>query len=261
MTSKRSRPEPPNAAGPERLQKVLAQAGLGSRRACERLIEAGHVSIDGVVVTRLGTTVDPNLVRISVDGRPLPKSSALYYFMLHKPSGYVTTMNDPQGRPTVANLLPSLGARLYPVGRLDFGSEGLLLMTNDGDLTARLTHPRYGVEREYLVWINGDPTPATLARLRAGMEIDGTKYLPTEITRLPGQAVPGTALLRVVLQEGQKREVRRLCEAVGHSVRRLVRVRIGLLTLGALPLGKHRRLTAGEVEALRATVGLNSAGP
>lgn len=247
------------APGGERLQKVLAAASLGSRRSCERLIEAGRVAVDGTVVTRLGTTVDPQRARITIDGKPLPKAPALQYFLLHKPPGYVTTASDPQGRPTVLQLLPPSAARVYPVGRLDLDSEGLLLLTNDGELTARLTHPRYGVDREYLAWVSGNPAPATLARLREGVVLDGVHCVPKEVTRLGGRHVPGVTLLRIVLQEGHKHEVRRLCQAVGHPVRRLVRVRVGPITLGALPAGACRRLSAAEVEALRSTVGLNEA--
>ncbi|MBI4498901.1 MAG: rRNA pseudouridine synthase [Chloroflexi bacterium] len=245
----------------ERLHKVLAQAGIGSRRACERLMQEGRVAVDGEVVTRLGTTVDPQRQRITVDRRPLPRAAAPVYLVLNKPPGYVTTAHDPQGRPTVYRLLPPGEGRVYPVGRLDLDSEGLLLFTNDGELAARLTHPRYGVEREYLAWVRGHPPEDTLEQLRAGIVLDGARCVPKEVTRLGGRPVPGVTLLRIVLQEGRKREVRRLCEAVGHPVQRLVRVRYGPVPLGALPPGRWRRLSPTEVEALRRGVGLSPQPP
>lgn len=239
----------------ERLQKVLAHAGVASRRACEELIRQGRVQVNGQVVTALGTKVDPARDEIRVDGRPLDLESEYVYVLLHKPRGYLSTTNDPHGRPTVLDLVP-LETRVYPVGRLDMDSEGLLLLTNDGALTHRLTHPRYALEKEYWVLVGRYPGERALRRLRHGVEVEGEWLQADEVSVLRGPhrwrwpAEEGT-WLKMVLHQGHKRQIRRMCAAVGYPVRRLIRVRLGPLHLGRLEPGQWRYLSPGEVATLR----------
>ena len=238
----------------KRLQKVLAQAGVASRRACEELIRQGRVQVNGQVVTELGTQVDPNQDEISVDGTPIAGPAEKVYLILNKPSGYISTAHDPWGRPTVLDLVPHQG-RLYPVGRLDAESEGLLLLTNDGGLTHHLTHPRYEHEKEYLALVKGHPTDAVLSQLRRGVDLEEGRTAPAKVSRVSQKegwgTPPGTTWLRIVVHEGRKRQIRRMCAAVGHPVQRLVRVRMGPVELGDLPVGGHRSLSAKEVRRLQ----------
>jgi len=233
----------------ERLQKVLARAGLGSRRACEELIAAGRVTVDGEVVV-LGARVDPAHDRIVVDGVPVVVDETRVYWLLNKPAGYVTTAHDPQGRPTVIELVPD-EPRSFAVGRLDRDTEGLLILTNDGELAELLTHPRHGVEKAYLAEVEGVPSPGALRALREGVELeDGpARAVRAQVVQ---RARDGVSALEIVLKEGRKRIVRRMCEAVGHPVRRLVRTRIGPLTDPKLAPGAHRPLTPAEVRSLYA---------
>ncbi len=244
----------------ERLQKVLAHAGVASRRKCEALILQGRVRVNGQVVTQLGTKVDPAQDTIEVDGRPIALEEKVY-ILLHKPQGYLSDTLDFRGRPSALGLV-SAGKRLYPAGRLDAESEGLLLLTNDGELTYRLTHPRYEHEKEYLALVEGEPTGATLWRMLGGVDHDGQTLRADAVERLgrPGpearshgweEAPSGRAWLRIILHEGKKRHIRRMCAAVGHPVRRLVRVRIGPLELGDLLVGEWRYLTEEEVRELK----------
>jgi len=237
----------------ERLHKVLARAGVASRRTCEELIAAGRVKVNGQTVSAPGSQIDPEHDRIEVDGRLIALPHEYTYLLLHKPAGYVSTVRDPRGRPTVLDLVHTR-ERLYPVGRLDMDSEGLLLLTNDGDLMQRLTHPSYEHEKEYHVWVYGQPTTHTLERLREGIELEDGFTRPAQVDVLRREA--GGTWLRFVIHEGRKRQLRRMCKAVGHPVRRLVRVRIGLLTLGNLPPGQYRHLTTQERTLLRKAVGL-----
>jgi len=208
----------------ERLQKILSHAGVASRRAAERLILDGRVTVNGRTVIELGTKADAGADDVRVDGRRLPAPARPRYVLLYKPRGYVTTRSDPQGRRTVLDLLPGDREYLYPVGRLDYDSEGLLLLTNDGDLTAALTHPRHGVPRTYEAELRGVPDDRALARLRAGVVLDGRRTRPAQVTRLPSpRSHPDRGRLRLTIREGRNRQVRRMCEAVGHPVRRLVR--------------------------------------
>jgi pseudouridine synthase len=244
-------PTPPESAGggaPERLQKSLARAGYGSRRSCEALIEAGRVTLNGTVAT-LGNRATPGSDDVRVDGVTINLDPDVRYLALHKPVGVVTTMRDPQGRPDIRALLPPDGARVFPVGRLDRDSEGLLILTNDGELADRLTHPRYGVEKEYLAEVEGSPSERDLARLRAGVMLEDGLAAARSV-RLVGRT-GGRAALRLVMTEGRKREVRRLLAAVGLPVTRLVRLRVGPVKLGRLPAGELRELSAGEVLGLR----------
>jgi 23S rRNA pseudouridine2605 synthase len=237
----------------ERLHKVLARSGVASRRKCEELIAAGRVKVNGETVSTPGSKVDPGHDRIEVDGKPIALPREHIYLLLNKPVGYVSTVHDPQGRPTVMDLVRRPG-RLYPVGRLDMDSEGLLLLTDDGELTQRLTHPSYEHEKEYHVWVDGLPTARTLQHLREGIELEDGFTWPAEVTVLR-QEGDGT-WLRIVVHEGRRRQLRRMCKAVGHPVRRLIRVRTGPVTLGDLPPGRHRPLTEEELELLRQAVGL-----
>jgi 23S rRNA pseudouridine2605 synthase len=231
-----------------RLQKVLAQAGLGSRRTCEALIERGRVRVNGDVAA-LGRRVDPEVDVIEVGGAQIGVKPGLVHYLLNKPAGVISTASDPQGRRTVVDLLPP-EPRVFPVGRLDGDSEGLLLLTNDGDLTHRLTHPSYGVDKEYLVEVESPPSKGDLARLRDGIELDDGRTAPAKVAQL------GERLLRITIHEGRNRQIRRMCEAVGHPVVRLVRTRIGPITDRTLKPGEWRALTQDEVRSLeRAAAG------
>lgn len=233
-----------------RLQRFLAQAGVASRRASERLIEDGRVTVNGATITTLGSRVDPERDAVKVDGRRIhaPRGSHAYV-MLHKPRECVTTLSDPEGRPTVADLLPDSRARLFPVGRLDFHSEGLLLLTDDGDLAHSLTHPRHRVPKTYVVKVRGNPGPEALARVRRGVVLEGRRTAPAQVrvTR-PGS----NAWLEVTVTEGRKHLVRNLLAAVGHPVTRLRRVAIGDVALGGLPVGRSRPLEPDEIASLKA---------
>ena len=231
----------------ERLQKLLSAAGVCSRRAAETYITAGRVTVNGVPA-ELGQRADPDRDDIRVDGKPLSGKEELVYLLLNKPRGYVTTLSDEKGRKTVAELVSGCGARVYPVGRLDLDSEGLLLMTNDGALTHRLLHPSGEVNKDYLVSVYG-PVAGAAERLSAVTDLDGEPIRPAqvEVLRRTGQ----TAELSVTIHEGKNRQIRRMCQACGLTVKRLRRVREHTLELGELPVGKWRYLTAEEVAALR----------
>ncbi len=230
----------------ERLQKVLARVGIGSRRVCEDLIAEGRVRVDGDTAV-LGRRVDPETALIEVDGAPVGVRPDLVHYVLNKPAGVVTTADDPQGRPTVVGLVPD-EPRVFPVGRLDADTEGLLLLTNDGELAHRLTHPSYGVEKEYVAEVEGLPTRAVLRRLREGVELDDGPTAPARATLIDPSVV------RLTIHEGRNRQVRRMCEAVGHSVVRLVRTRIGPLADRSLAPGAWRELTGDEVRSLQRAV-------
>ena len=229
-----------------RLQKVLADAGIGSRRVCEELIVAGRVTVDGAVAT-IGRRVDPEHDAISVDGVPVPTRAGLVYYLLNKPADVISTARDTHGRSTVVDLVPA-EPRVYPVGRLDAETEGLLLLTNDGELTHRLTHPSFGVEKEYLAEVEGVPSRGALRRLREGVALDDGPTAPARVALVPGDG--GRAALLIAIHEGRNRQVRRMCDAVGHRVRRLVRTRIGPIADRSLAPGAWRPLTGAEVRAL-----------
>jgi len=239
----------------ERLQKALARCGIASRRAAERLIDEGRVTVNGSVVRTQGVRVDPAHDAIKVDGRRVPPPAKVRtYLMLNKPRGYVTTLSDPQGRPTVADLVRdarSVHGRVVPVGRLDFNSEGLLILTDDGDLAFDLMHPANGVPKTYAVKVRGEPAPPTLRRLLAGITLDGKPARPTQV-RITRRGA--NARLEVTVVEGRKHLVRRLLAAVGHPVSRLKRVRYGPLTLGPLAAGEVRPLLGSEIVSLRRAV-------
>jgi len=233
-----------------RLQKVLAAAGVGSRRACEQLIAEGRVSVDGEKVREQGMRVDPAKAVVRVDGMRVTAPTGMVHLALNKPVGMVTAMTDPEGRPTVGDLVVGRRERLFHVGRLDADTEGLLLLTNDGELAHRLTHPSRGVEKEYLVEVVGSPSRGALRALREGVELEDGRTAPAKASAV----APG--VLRLVIHEGRNRQVRRMCEAIGHPVTRLVRTRIGPLTDTRLAPGEWRQLTPEEVAALaRAAAG------
>jgi len=235
-----------------RLQKILSQAGIASRRAAEQLIADGRVMINGKTVTEMGTKVDPATSEIKVDGRRVKSAERHRYILLYKPAGVVTTASDPQRRRTVMDLLAGVPERVYPVGRLDYETEGLLIMTNDGDLAAMLTHPRHGVERTYEAHVAGMPDEAALERLRTGIPLDGHRTLPADVTLVNRGKRDRHGIIRMTIREGRNRQVRRMLEAVGHPVRELVRTRIGSLTDRYLKPGRWRDLTDAEVKALQA---------
>ena len=231
---------------PVRLQKLLARAGVASRRVVEEMIEDGRVVVNGEVA-ELGQRADPDADRIEVDGNLVGVRPDTVWYLLNKPTGVVTTASDPEGRPTVVGIVPA-EPRVFPVGRLDTDTEGLLLLTNDGDVTHRLTHPSFGIEKEYLAHVEGVPSRGALRSLREGVELDDGPTAPAKVSMVS----PG--VVRLVIHEGRNRQVRRMCEAVGHPVRRLVRTRIGPLVDGALAPGAWRELTQDEVRAIERAV-------
>ncbi|HZA78040.1 MAG TPA: pseudouridine synthase [Acidimicrobiales bacterium] len=231
------------------MQKILARAGLGSRRACEELIAAGRVRVNGEIAT-LGDRADPEADRVEVDGAVVGVRPGLVHYLMNKPAGVVTTAADPQGRPTVVGLVPP-EPRVFPVGRLDVDTEGLLLLTNDGELAHRLSHPSFGVDKEYLTEVEGRPARGALRRLREGVELDDGLTAPAKVS------VVGDGLLRITIHEGRNRQVRRMCDAVGHPVRRLVRVRIGPIADRRLAPGQWRPLAQDEVRALERATATN----
>ncbi len=282
--------QPEERIVPMRLQKFLARAGAASRRGSENLMTAGRVTVNGEVVTELGSKVDPLVDKVAVDGIPVTLAAGPVTIMLHKPAGYVTTMSDPHGRHTVAELVPTdRYPGLYPIGRLDFDTTGLLLFSTDGELGNGLLHPRHHVAKRYLALVNGRPTPAELARLEAGIQLDDGMTAPAKASVVEGEeerraltvlevppAVPDhepngsvpsaqraailrkrsqkRAVVRVVLREGRKRQVKRMLAAVKHGVLALHRDSFGPIELGDLPRGEWRELSAEEVAALHACI-------
>ena len=230
----------------ERLQKVLARAGLGSRRVCEDLIAEERVTVNGEIA-ELGRRVDPETDLVEVDGAPIGIRPGLVHYLLNKPAGVVTTASDPQGRPTVVDLVPA-EPRVFPVGRLDMDTEGLLLLTNDGELANRIAHPSHGVEKEYLAEVEGHPSRAAVRALREGVELDDGTTAPAKATLVE------PTLVRLVIHEGRNRQVRRMLDAVGHPVVRLIRTRIGPITDRRLAPGEWRELTPDELRALEAAI-------
>lgn len=231
----------------ERLQKILSSRGVASRRKAEEMIAAGKVSVNGRIA-QLGESADPDIDEIKVDGKPLPSPNEYVYILLNKPRGFVTTLSDEKGRPNAAQLVADCGMRVYPVGRLDMDSEGLLLFTNDGEFANRLMHPKHEVEKTYDTWVTGY-NPGCLKALCQPIELDGYTIRPPKVKLLKAEGK--TARLQITIHEGRNRQVRRMCEKAGMHVTRLRRIREGALQLGDLPKGKWRYLTPVEIEKLK----------
>lgn len=235
---------------PERLQKVISQAGIASRRESEELIKAGRVKVNGVVVTELGTKVEPTRDKVAVDNK-LIRSEKPVYILLNKPRGIVTTLHDPEGRKTVASLLPDISERIYPVGRLDYNTEGLLIMTNDGELTHALTHPSHEIAKTYRAKVLGKPPEEKLDRLRTGIKLEDGLTAPARVNMIDYEREKDLTTVEIVIFEGRNRQVRRMFEAIGHPVRQLKRIKFAFLTLIGLRRGAYRHLEPAEVENLR----------
>jgi len=232
----------------ERLQKILAKAGIASRRKAEELIRAGRVRVDGKVVTEMGIRVDPDAQEIECDGIPVAAQEKKIYILLHKPAGFLSTVHDPQGRPIATDLLQSIKERVYPVGRLDLDTEGALLLTNDGELSQKILHPSNEVNRTYVAKVKGKPSLKKLAALSRGIELEGRKTWPAEVEVLHSEVRETT--IRIVIHEGRKRQIRKMFEAVGHPVLKLKRIAYGQLELGDLASGKYRFLGPGDIKMI-----------
>ncbi|HLN88027.1 MAG TPA: pseudouridine synthase [Candidatus Limnocylindrales bacterium] len=245
----------------ERLQKIIARAGLASRREAERWIEEGRITVNGTVITKLGSQADPFNDSIKVDGKRIKSAAAPLYYAFHKPPGVITTLNDPQHRPDITPYIARLGEkrRVFPVGRLDYNTTGLLLLTNDGALALRLSHPRFGVTKVYRVKLSSCPTPEDFARLREGIRLEDGMTAPARARVI--EKLKTNAWVEIEVHEGRKREVRRMFEALGYFVEKLVRIRVGPVELGHLPPGELRPLTQSEVKSLQITVGLAKERP
>lgn len=233
----------------ERLQKIISAAGIASRRAAEQLILQGRVRVNGKVVAELGTKADPEKDHIKVDGKLINPRQPKTYIMLNKPAGYVTTLSDPEGRPTVQALLRGVKTRVYPVGRLDFHTEGLLILTNDGDFAHLVMHPRHELPKTYLVKIKGTLDQDDIEQLEKGVYLEEGKTSPAQVRLIRKEVA--NSWVEITIREGRKRQVRRMFDRVDHSVIKLKRIKIGPLSLGDLQPGKYRHLTQSEVEAIR----------
>ncbi|MGD8538995.1 MAG: pseudouridine synthase [Candidatus Aminicenantes bacterium] len=237
-----------------RLNKFLAQAGVASRREADRMITEGRISVNDTVIEELGIQIDPLKDFIRVDGKRVRLDRADIYILLNKPAGYLVTLEDPFKRPTILELLPKLKKRVFPVGRLDLNSEGLLLITNNGELANRLMHPRYGIKKVYEVKTKGIPTRKSLQKLERGIYLDGKKRAPAHLTHLGSES--RSARIRIELTEGRKREVRRMFDAIGHTLFSLKRINYAGIGIGTLKKGEWRYLTPSEVDGLKGQVGL-----
>ena len=231
----------------ERLQKILAKAGIASRRRCEEFIKEGRVTVDGKIITELGFKVDPERATITFDGQPVILEEFIY-ILLNKPTGYVTTLSDPQGRPIVTDLLPGIKQRVFPVGRLDFDTEGALILTNDGRLSQFIQHPRHEVNKTYMATVRGIPPSGKIRQLEKGILIDGQKTWPAKIRFLGKKKNEST--LEVIIHEGKKRQVRKMMAAIGHPVKTLKRTAYGDLKLGKLESGKYRLLSKKDLKKI-----------
>jgi len=231
----------------ERLQKILAKSGLASRRSAEQLIRDGRIHVNGQKVQEMGHKADPACDLITCDGKPISFEQKIY-ILLNKPAGYVTTLSDPQGRPVVTDLLSDIPLRLFPVGRLDLDTEGALLMTNDGSLANSILHPKFEVNKTYEALVTGSPSPESLKHLEQGLDIDGIRTRPAAVQVL--KRTPTQTLIKIIIHEGKKRQVRKMFQAIHHRVLHLKRTAYGRLSLGALPLGKYRILSSNDVKKI-----------
>lgn len=238
----------------ERLQKYLAGAGIASRRASEKLIAEGQVEVNGVIVTEQGVKIDPDRDVVKVNGKPVKTEEELVYLLLNKPSGYVTTVSDPQGRPTVMDLLQDVRVRVFPVGRLDYETEGLLLFTNDGELSYRMTHPKFELVKTYVATLHGQVSEEKLERLRQGVKLEDGMTRPAEVRVLKTEKYK--TLVEIKIHEGRKRQIKRMGKAIGHPVLELKRIAIDTLTLDKIAPGEYRYLTVDEVAKLCAKLQL-----
>ena len=247
-----------NSPGLERLQKIISRAGLASRREAERWILEGRVSVNGTIISKLGSQADPAKDSIKVDGKRIKPAVAPLYFAFHKPPGVITTLNDPQKRPDLTQFIEKLGRkqRVFPVGRLDYNSTGLLLLTNDGELTGRLTHPRFAVKKVYRVKLSACPTAEEFALLRKGIRLEDGVTASARARVL--EKLKKNAWVEIEIHEGRKREIRRIFETLGYFVEKLIRVRVGPVSLGFLRPGEIRPLSQLEIKALKGAVGLLS---
>lgn len=242
-----------------RLQKILSQAGVASRRAAEEMIRQGRVTVNGEVVTEMGSGADPDTDRIRVDGNPVVPAARKVYLLLNKPAGCVTTFRDPQGRKTVFDFIPEAGERVFPVGRLDYDAEGLLILTNDGYLANRLQHPRYGVSKVYEVKVAGTPDERALGKLRNGVRLKEGVTSPAEVEIIG--CLPNSCWLRITIHQGWYRQIKRMGEAVGHPVQKIKRIAYGPLVLGNVKPGASRALSQQEVRALYRVANVNPRNP
>ena len=236
----------------ERLQKIISQAGIASRRHAEKMIVDGRVAVNGKVTKELGMKVEPS-DHVSIDGKPLAREKHVYIIM-NKPRGYITTLSDPEGRKTVTDLLSDIDERVYPVGRLDYGTEGLLLLTNDGDLTHGLTHPSKHVIKTYLAKVKGIPADEKLTRLRRGIKLEDGTTAPAEVRYQGYDETKDLSSVEISIHEGKNRQVRRMFETIGHPVKTLKRIKYAFLTLEGLKRGQYRHLTPNEVSRLKQLV-------
>ncbi|MEK7307010.1 MAG: pseudouridine synthase [Nitrospirota bacterium] len=233
----------------DRLQKIIANAGIASRRRAEALIMAGRVTVNGAVITKLGTKADGEKDHIKVDGKLIHRKERDVYLILNKPKGYITTLDDPQGRPAVTDLLRGVKGRVYPVGRLDYNSEGLIFFTNDGNLAHRLTHPSRGVRKTYLVKVDGQLTDEEMTEIKNGVKLEDGLTAPASIRKI--RRTDENSWVEMTIHEGRKRQIRRMFERIGHPVMKLKRIRMGSLELGDLPSGSYRFLTIDELRSLK----------
>lgn len=241
--------------GGERLNKIIAMSGISSRRSADALISAGRVIVNGRVITEPGSKAVWGTDSIVVDGKQVPDPPEKIYIILHKPFGYVSTLKDPEDRPIISDLIPDIKERIYPVGRLDFDSQGLLILTNNGDLAFRLMHPRFHIPRTYKVTVNGHIAAQSVKRLRQGILLDDGPTNPAGVRIIKREK--DRTVLRITMFEGRSREIRRMFEAVGHKTIKLIRTGYGNLALGSLKTGKYRHLTSSEIKNLHASVGLD----
>jgi len=235
----------------ERLQKILARSGAGSRRTAEQYISEGRVSINGKVVTDMGVKVDPADHEIRLNGKPIHCTEEKIYILLNKPTGYVTTLSDPQGRPIVTSLLQGIGQRVFPVGRLDLDTEGALLLTNDGELAQRILHPSFEITKTYVAKVAGRPSVEARERLARGIELEGRRTSPAKLKVL--RETPQFSVIEIIIHEGRKRQVRKMFAAIGHRVLALKRIAYGRLKLGSLPAGKYRIIGKKDIEKILAS--------
>lgn len=235
-----------------RIQKFLSETGTVSRREAERLIAEGKVSVNGKVVKELWTQIDPEKDKVKLDNRPIKKEDSLY-ILLFKPTGYISTLKDERGRPAISDLIKDIPMRVFPAGRLDFNTDGLLFLTNDGDTAQMISHPRYGLEKTYLAKVSKIPNKAVLDGLREGIKLSEGKTLPAKVKMV--STLKNSCYLEIIIKEGKKRQIRRMLEAVGHPVRKLRRVKIGFLSLQGLEPGEYRFLTLPEIKRLKKKVG------